>query len=167
VNRKPQPVLCHAPAYEPPFERGALVARAVHDRHAAGFTYVGGLPMPSSTPGAIPVSSFSMRMPSPRPSRSWLTTPLWRRPRALLWYPCRAAGPTSAPGMQCGNSRRRTNRATRRQHVEGSRNCNVVTDHAVVGLEGIDDLVVVATPGCGAGIAPARCQRAEAAGGES
>ncbi|MGY4598059.1 mannose-1-phosphate guanylyltransferase [Bradyrhizobium sp. GM22.5] len=29
---------------------------------------------------------------------------------------------------------------------EDSRNCNVATDRALVALEGLDDLVVVATP---------------------
>ena len=59
-----------------------------------------------------------------------------------------AAGRTSAPGTRCGNCRRRTRKAMRRMALRCSRirrNCNVNTDKALVALEGVDDLVVVAT----------------------
>jgi mannose-1-phosphate guanylyltransferase/mannose-6-phosphate isomerase len=50
--------------------------------------------------------------------------------------------------MRCGNCRTRTSQGNAAQGAavfEDSRNCNVSTDKALVALEGVDDLVVVAT----------------------
>ena len=68
--------------------------------------------------------------------------------RAPPWCRSRAAGPMSAPGMRCGSCRTRMvqgNAAQGTAVFEDSRNCNVSTEGALVALEGVDDLVVVAT----------------------
>ncbi len=105
-------------------------------------------PLPLPRPAATSPSSSLMRIRSLPPNRFRLIWLSWRRPRARPWCRYPAAGRMSAPVLRFRNLSDKDDHgnAARGAAVFGdSRNCNVTTDRALVALEGIDDLVVVAT----------------------